>query len=72
MNHLCQRGEPSAGQTSMLPDFILNAAKRAHILVHTCMHRADVIPSLCFSLCFLPDGSHFGLCCLQCQEIDAW
>lgn len=36
--NLCQRGEPSAGQTSKLPDFILNAAKRARILVYIHMY----------------------------------
>lgn len=76
MNHLCQRARPSAVG---LPDFIQNAAKHVHILVHTCMHRADAIPSSCFvfaplppaHLCILPDGSRFGLCCLQCHETNA-
>lgn len=74
MNHLCQRAQASAVE---LADFIQNAAKHVHILVHTCMHRADVIPSSCFvfapppHLCILPDGSCFGLCCLWCHEINA-
>lgn len=44
----CQRAQPSAVG---LPDFIQNAAKHVHILVHTCMHRADAIPGSCFVFC---------------------
>lgn len=34
MNQSVSEGEPSAGQTSMLPDFIQKAAKRAHSGAH--------------------------------------
>lgn len=35
MNHLCQRAQPSAVG---LPDFIQNAAKRAHSRAHMYAH----------------------------------
>ena len=68
MNQSVSEGRPPAGQTSVLPDFILNAAKHAHILVHTHMHRADGM-RLYFPL-ILSDGL-FSVCSLQCQELDA-
>lgn len=68
MNQSASEGRPPAGQTSVLPDFILNAAKHAQIVVHTYMHRADVM-RLYFPL-ILSDGL-FSVCSLQRQDLDA-